>query len=364
MLKRGVKACQENTKEDKASQTQPSSALTRQPRAKALGDLRLRSRKVLLEGYKFLKVVLRIPRSEAKETAKQHRLRFYLGALPPDAILEVLAYISSFKDLYSFITSSRLSYGLFNAYPIVILTQVAKNILGDAWEEAIAVLVWQRNTVGTIPDYAAVVKDLEAKFIFRKSDIRQLVANQRYFNSCATVFLRFAALNRCRFHAAPGSNCNTYFSTGGAFPIKTFYSMWLLYLRFRYESIETFATHKALTAELHLDHYVMSKVMLHNKHFREFIFTSGSWDTWDNVLSRNLFGIWVSPPSSLLIYRRLPVLRHKMLCHLVSSVVGSTTLPGLNPNWMEELGPAFTRFTAEYGVRSLSDLIKDYGLDN
>lgn len=338
----------------------PSSNLAR---IKAPTKAQVRVQKVLLQGYGGLrenfKVALKIFRSSGTRATTPE-----INVFPPDILVEIVFFITSFRDLHAFISSTRLTYELFNNYPTTILTQVAKNILGVAWEEATAVLVWQRNSTNLIPDYAAVMKDLEVEFVLRRTDVPQLVANQKYFDSCVSHFVEFAALNLTRAQLMPCTMCNPYFTTRETFPIKTFYSMWLLHLHFRYASIEKFAVHESLSFSQYLDHYIMSKVMFRNKHFGSFIFAPRFWNTWDKVLSRNLFIVWLGPPKDARVHKTRPILRHKMLCHLVASVAGSMTLPAPNRNWGREFPPICLRFMDEYGVKSLKELIEEYGLSN
>lgn len=60
--------------------------------------------------------------------------------------------------------------------------RVAKNMTGkDAWEEATAVLIYQRDSVrmNTDPNnFDILKKELQSTFILYKTDIAQIVANQ------------------------------------------------------------------------------------------------------------------------------------------------------------------------------------------
>lgn len=343
-----------------------SSSLVHQPLIEeAPKKVKVRVRKAFLGRYEGLcgdvKAVLgnfKSPKTE--ETTQQRKTNI----LPPDILVEIFFFIRSFEDLYAFISSTKLTYELFNNYPTAILTQVAKNMLGHVWEEATTLLVWQRNSTNLIPDYAAVVKDLEVEFVLHRTDIPQLVANQKYFDSCAHSFMKFATLNLTRAQPKLCPSCNPYFTTREIFPIKTFYGVWLLHLYFRYATIEDFAAYECLSFEQYLDHYTMSKVMFRNKHFGSFIFAPRFWNTWDKVLSRNLFVVWLGPPKDARIHETRPILRHKMLCHLVASVAGSMTLPAPNRNWGREFPPICLRFMDEYGVKSLKELIEEYRLSN
>lgn len=342
----------------------PSSNLVQQPLTEAPKKVRARVRKAVLGRYEGLcgdvKAVLNFKSPKTKEATQQRKI----DILPPDILVEIFFFMCSFEDLYAFISSTKLTYELFNNYPTTILTQVAKNMLGLGWEEATTLLVWQRNSTDLIPDYAAVVKDLEVEFVLRRTDIRQLVANQKYFDCCADSFVKFAALNLTRAQPMPCPSCNPYFTTRETFPIKTFYGVWLLHLHFRYATIEGFAAYESLSFEQYLDHYTMLKVMFRNKHFRSFISAPRFWNTWDKVLSRNLFIVWLGPPKNARIHETRPILRHKMLCHLVASVAGSMTRPAPNRNWGREFPPICLRFMEEYGVKSLKELIEEYGLSN
>lgn len=105
-----------------------------------------------------------------------------LETLPCDIATEILHTFRSFAGLHALIASSAVYYRLFNGYSNSILTRVAQNILGDAWAAATTILVYQRpeNMIaGNLPDHAADA------FVLRRDDIRNLVANQRYFELCA-----------------------------------------------------------------------------------------------------------------------------------------------------------------------------------
>lgn len=182
--------------------------------------------------------------------------KYTLETLPSDVIVEILNSYNSFKELHALIRSSAVFYRHFREYSSSILTQVAKNIIGkDAWEDATAVLVYQRNAEIIRSNPSAVRKELESEFVLQKKDIPQFLANQRYFDCCCEGFSAFICkhypqpteditLGRLYVPLAPtlGTNrhANPSFTAGDTLPIKLFYQTWRLSLRFTFDSFTTF----------------------------------------------------------------------------------------------------------------------------
>lgn len=182
--------------------------------------------------------------------------KYTLETLPSDVIVEILNSYDSFKELHTLIRSAAVFYRHFREYSSSILTQVAKNIIGkDAWEDATAVLVYQRNAEIIRLNPSVVMKELESEFILQKKDIPQFLANQRYFDCCCEGFFAFVCkhypqptedntLGRLYVPLAltPGTNrhANPSFTAGDTLPIKLFYQTWRLSLRFTFDSFTTF----------------------------------------------------------------------------------------------------------------------------
>lgn len=221
--------------------------------------------------------------------------------------MEILNSHNNFEDLRALIGSSAVFYRHFREYSNSILTQVAKNIIGiDAWEDATAVLVYQRNAEIIRSNPSAVKEELEGEFVLQKKDIPQFVANQRYFDCCCERFSAFvckhypqptedSSITLGRF-LAPNLNINRYaepsFSAGDTLPIKLFYQMWRLSLRFTFDSFNTFVSRKQ---QLPLaDLWVVSRVMsLQGDHIKH-ICGSSKWTHFmpGENHTRRLIDIW------------------------------------------------------------------------
>lgn len=193
-----------------------------------------------------------------------------LETLPSDVIMEILSSYNNFGDLRALIGSSAVFYRHFREYPSSIITQVAKNIIGrDGWEDATAVLVYQRNAEIICLNPTAVREELGGQFTLQPKDIPQLVANQRYFDCCCECFSTFVCKNYPRptedshVPLAPTTRTNPpispSFTAGDTLPIKLFYRMWRLSLRFTFDSLTTFAGREQ---QLPLaDLWVVSRIM-------------------------------------------------------------------------------------------------------
>lgn len=120
------------------------------------------------------------------------------NTLPPDLIFEIFDKLDSFGDLNALITASSTCYRLFTTYQASILTRIARNILGmHAWQAATAVLVHQRHTpfdASNPLNLIAFEKDILAGFTMQRSDIPQLITNQRWFENCLNDFATFVSL--------------------------------------------------------------------------------------------------------------------------------------------------------------------------
>lgn len=291
-----------------------------------------------------------------------NHIRVTFNTLPQDIVIGILFSFSSFNSLHAFLTSSSIAYRLFNHYSTTILTQTARDILGDAWEEATTILVWQRNSnsKGIVSDYAAVEKDLEFEFVLRRGDIPQLVANQKFIESCSDAFAAFRSDCRNRPHATSRGPIPLVPSSYTP-SVKMFYSMWLLSLRFRYETIETFAAHEPITVDDCIGYYVVSRIMLNNNHFRNFIYVPRCPDSWGKVLSRNLFSVWLRPLR--LENNPNPLLRQKMISHIIAAVAGGMAVPaGNSDHWRRVFLRIFQRFEQDYATMEFKALIHKYNI--
>lgn len=195
--------------------------------------------------------------------APAKKLRFEIETLPFDLIVKTLCCLSSFEDLHSLITASPICFRLFDSLAKSISMQVAKNMIGkDSWEEATAVLTYQRDSVRTNTDpnnFGTLKKELQSTFILYKTDIAQIVANQQFFNSCAADFAAYVFLNYPRPQPSTGSVFHLpcllstattttpsatwvlpppSFTAGDTLSTRLFYKMWLLALQFSYESVK------------------------------------------------------------------------------------------------------------------------------
>lgn len=200
-----------------------------------------------------------------------------LETLPSDIIVEILFSYDNYTELRALIGASAVLYRYFSQYSSSILTQVAKNIIGNAWGEASAVLVYQRSFAKIqLSDFSTIKKELEEEFVLQPKDIRLLVANQQYFDRCCKSFPDFLVRHCPKptdqdykplpylyvplANSLPAkSDTSLSFKTGDTFPIKLFYQTWLLSLQFTFDNFTTLASR-----EQHIppaDLWVASRIM-------------------------------------------------------------------------------------------------------
>lgn len=200
-----------------------------------------------------------------------------LETLPIDVIVEMLFSFDNYTDLRALIGASAVFYRHFSRYSGPILTQVAKNIIGNAWGEASAVLVYQRNFAKMkCSDFSTVKKELEEGFVLQPTDIRLLVANQLYFDRCCESFPDFLVRHCPKptdqdykplaylyvpLAQPPPENPDTSlsFEVGDTFPIKLFYQTWLLSLQFTFDNFTTLACREQHISPIDL--WVASRIM-------------------------------------------------------------------------------------------------------
>lgn len=319
---------------------------------------------------------------------RKGNLHLTLETLPSDMIVQILFSFDSFDSLYKLITLSAVYYRNFFNYPNSILLQVAKRILGNAWDDATTLLVWQRHSNNLIPNYDAVKEDLKTKFVLHRKDIPQLLANQKFFDSCSRDFTTFIAREFPQARKwrkelallAPTSSVLTAhqiafkthdFVTEGVLPAGLFYKMWLLHLQFRYESIEVFATHQHISEKLCADLRLVSQIMQGNSNFKDFIFLVKGTNAPEKLLSRELFGsLWprlVKHNSNRC--RGLPqdshenhFLRLKMLSHIAAVAAGGMTLPQTNLAWFNRVSALHDEFISDYAKMSVKGMVGKYGI--
>lgn len=182
-----------------------------------------------------------------------------LEGLPYEMIALILCKISSFGDLHALINASVVYYKIFAELPGRILECVAENILGAAWRDAAAVLIHQRNGFlpGLDPDYIGVKQGLSKEILLERGDISNILANQRFFKSCAK-----------NFPIPDRSDSTSSVTPRSGLSIKYFYQIWLLSLRFGYEDIETFARRPPLSQQQLADLQLLTRFILRSSHFR------------------------------------------------------------------------------------------------
>lgn len=298
---------------------------------------------------------------------------WYMGiafeSFPEDIITDILYCLESFSSLHVLVTSSVVCYKIFSRYSTTLLLQVAKNIIGgEAWEEATTLLVWQRHSNGVIPDYPAVRKDFETEFVLGRADIPHLIANQRFFDDCAQShhFGRAGSksypvyLEQDPNKAFPAYACSSW-DAGHALPTKSFYQMWLLHLRFKYESIETFATHEPFSSQQLVDLCVVARVMFSRRHrFKHLVSSQCSHgaDFPEQLASKNLVGVW-RPSTKWAVHKSdNPMLRMKMVTHIAARMQGFAE-PGVD--WTQLfLQVRLPRFKVDYQFMSIEALVKKY----
>lgn len=312
--------------------------------------------------------------------------RFEIETLPFDLIVKILCCLSSFEDLHSLIAASPICFRLFDSLAKSISMQVAKNMIGKgAWEEAKAVLIYQRDSVRTNTDpnnFDILKKELQSTFILYKTDITQIVANQQFFNSCAADFAAYVSLNYPRPQPSTDSALHPpslpstatanapsaawvlpppSFTAGDTLSTRLFYKMWLLALQFSYESVKTFSHRPNLSNKQAADMVLVSKIMSRNRCF-EFIVVPPrrmSHAKWEGAVLGNLFQIleivrWRSLLPTVCGRDYLFLL--KMLSHLAAAARGE----GIHIN--RELRIPFRALLTDFPVLGVENMVEKYRL--
>lgn len=274
-----------------------------------------------------------------------------LESLPSDIIVETLHRFSSCEDLYKIIASSAVWYRLFNAFSNQILTSVVKNILGDSWQEATALLIYLRHTDSSLMSLSNLTTNVEPEFVLRRTDISLLLTTQQVFDCCAADFATFSpeylppqVLDQedsgniknpetPTLHAAiPVSGVDTGEgvprTTAPApstltteptpsftiLPMKLFYKTWVVCYRYIFENLITFGHREPLSAQEYIDIFFISRVL-----FRHRTFPGPRKCRWNNEL------LWVFPRPATsweeeeptdIIYRNNPLILAKMMVNL------------------------------------------------
>lgn len=257
---------------------------------------------------------------------------FPLETLPLEVILETLHTLKSFSDLYTFLASSPICLRLFNRYTASILTPIAINIVGgSAWKEAAEILIYQRHMHEATLDYVALNKDIEAGFTLQKSDIPQLVANQRFFESCS--FRLHTVLSFCSRwsisdpYQLKSSNPSAMslclpgkpsFTVKNALSAKLFYQTWLCGLHFQHDTVKAFALRPPISEQQGIDYNLISRLMYNNQSFRKFLCSErpSSGGVAEYYVTSKFFTSRWQTCSAVKIHKSNHLLFTKMIFHL------------------------------------------------
>lgn len=308
-----------------------------------------------------------------------------LETIHPDAIVEILSSFEDFNDLYHLLLSSPVCFKIFNCSSTAILTRVAKSFIGnDVWQEATAVLTYQRHSATGTTIYPDVEKDLKTAFVLKKTDIPYLVANQRFFGSCSEGYESFVSMVNFRYpqggathnhHQPLSPEISPHLNRTIQMPLrkKVFYQSWQLCLRYGHESIRDFARHKNLSSSQIVDIYVLSRVMIMDRHFDKLI-CPPRWSAkvfkWINPFWCDMFRVFgnghyqisfrgavakniatTDPNYNHLLYM-------KAMSHLAASTAKSN--PGCERG---EFCQLVNEFQIDYAKLGMEALIAKYGLD-
>lgn len=300
-----------------------------------------------------------------------------LEMLPSDTLCDIMHSFSNYKDLYKLLRSSPVCYRIFIVYRQTILTGVASNIIGEgSWDAATAVLVYQRNgvspghsvTATSTPDYIALKKDLGVKFVLQRSDIPNLVKNQRFLEDFADESLThpYAAQSQHQL-----SNKGSYLVTETSpsdiatrlypfkaitgFSMKTLWEMWLLSLRWGFEDVITFANRRPLDYRELLKLHQLSCALVRHNDFDNFMCHPrwGDEDFW--TAKSNLFIKWSKErPASFESNEtgKNILLLKKMLFHLSGS-----------RDHAQDFMPRHISFVLDYEKLSVEALVEKYRLN-
>lgn len=297
-----------------------------------------------------------------------------LETIPYDMVVATLSAFGNFNDLYALLSSSPVCYRLFKRYRNSVLTAVAQNIIGkDAWEDVSGLLVYQREIYGISPNIAVIKKDLDAEFVWRKCDLSQFVLNQRVYSTCNNDELYSSVVS---YHypkiQIPESASSAVFPSslamirpcpslidGDVLPINLFYKLWLLSLRFEYETIDTFAHHKPSSIQQCADLQLVARVMFCST-FKHLFSPERFRDLGPIVApSRGLIYLWgtesriFEPLGRLQVEKSNPMLFMKMRLH-TSCATHHDSLKHLE---------IMTNLLRDYPKMSLEALIWKYELD-
>lgn len=315
-----------------------------------------------------------------------------LESLPSDIIVEALHRFSSYEDLFKIIASSPVWYKLFRAFSNQILTSVAKNIFGDSWQEATALLVYLRHTDSSLTSLGGLSTNVEPEFVLRRTDIALILTAQQVFDCCAVDFATFFSpqclapqvldqgnilqmmaqgLGTSTLHAAlPVSGVNTSGGVPGTtapdpntltteptpsftiLPMKLFYKTWVMSYRYKFENLITFGHREPLSAQEYTDIFFVSRVL-----FRYRTFPGSMRCRWNNGL------VWAFPRPATswdgkeptdIVYRNNPLILAKMM---------------INLSWTHHVSTAqgdflsyASDFLADYRNMSFDAVVAKYGI--
>ncbi|KAL0632073.1 hypothetical protein Q9L58_009061 [Maublancomyces gigas] len=159
-------------------------------------------------------------------------------ALPLDICTEILDSLDTIQDLYSLISASPTCFSLFKLFPH-ILRNTAKRVVGGndaAWKAATVVMIHQRHCHGGFINYPAVENDLETPFVLLRTDVVNLIRNQKFMRA---RFDRSATLLPHTHNHSFQLPLTNHLSTEPA-SVQTFYELWSYALCFSFQHIDKF----------------------------------------------------------------------------------------------------------------------------
>lgn len=247
---------------------------------------------------------------------------------------------------------------LINEFRISTWTKLAKKTIGnDAWEVASTVLIYQRHrSLNFEKARAAIKKDLESDFVLQRNEIHQLLANQRFFDSCSEAFKNFISR---KYTGSPTARTSS-FSADAPLSTRLFYEIWLASFYYEYETISSLASInlRTLNTQEYADFNVVCHVMRNNYLSTEFgCSPSQRRGLFEDYRSSGFFDISfcadivLSPEHQT--YNVNPALYVKMISQIRATF---TTLDG-------GFLPALVEFMMDYPRMTTEELVEKYSLD-
>ncbi|KAI5838283.1 hypothetical protein DFP73DRAFT_600086 [Morchella snyderi] len=292
--------------------------------------------------------------------------------LPADIIINILFEIDDPEDLRSFVLTSPFIHGLFLHHKPTLLVRHARTLLADAWDEGTEVLTWQRHTTSHFTATHDVVRDLRSPFVLYDHDLRQLIINHAWFESCRSVYLiTLERAGDAALHTFRESRVTQYFfgrTRRELFPRRMFYITWLLQLRFQNERLEAFVSRPQPDAREVADCFLMGRIMFcASPGMTGFVNIPTARESWGRMLQRNLITTWVVPPPTptpgvaggfvLHVDSQLFV-KQKVMWHLVSRV--SREVGTFCEDQRDGLAAILADFERDFGRLGLGELMARY----